>query len=80
MMTEDRNPPNAVDMEETDVRDAKKARRSRSSLQTPLETYLREINETKLLTADDEKNLAKAIAEGDVQHTTAWSARTCVWS
>jgi RNA polymerase primary sigma factor len=67
MMTEDRNPPNAVDMEETDVRDAKKARRSRSSLQTPLETYLREINETKLLTADDEKNLAKAIAEGDVR-------------
>ncbi len=34
--------------------------------QSPLETYLREINETKLLTADDEKMLARAIAEGDV--------------
>ncbi len=35
--------------------------------QSPLETYLREINETKLLTADDEKMLARAIALGDVQ-------------
>ena len=37
-----------------------------SSVQTPLETYLREINETALLTADDEQELASAIAEGDV--------------
>ncbi len=37
-----------------------------STLQTPLETYLREINETRLLTADEEKMLARLIAKGDV--------------
>ena len=37
------------------------------AVQTPLETYLREINETALLTADDEKELAGRIAEGDVE-------------
>ncbi len=37
------------------------------SLQTPLETYLREINETALLTAKDERELAGLIASGDVQ-------------
>lgn len=41
--------------------------RGSSSVQTPLETYLREINETALLTADDEKELANRIADGDVQ-------------
>lgn len=35
--------------------------------QSPLETYLREINETTLLTAKDERDLAKLIAEGDVR-------------
>lgn len=40
---------------------------SSSSLQSPLETYLREINEAKLLTADDEKELAHRIAQGDVR-------------
>ncbi len=39
---------------------------SSKSVQTPLETYLREINETALLSADDEKELARAIAQGDV--------------
>ncbi len=34
-------------------------------VQSPLETYLREINETALLTADQEKELARAIAVGD---------------
>jgi RNA polymerase primary sigma factor len=43
-----------------------KSRRS-ASVQTPLETYLREINETALLTAADEKELARRIADGDVQ-------------
>lgn len=38
-----------------------------ASVQTPLETYLREINETALLTADEEKELARAIAVGDVR-------------
>src|ERR671936_806986 len=41
-------------------------RRTRSSsVQSPLETYLREINETPLLTADEEKDLAYRIEEGD---------------
>jgi len=37
------------------------------SLQTPLETYLREINETSLLSAADERELAGGIAAGNVQ-------------
>ena len=40
-------------------------RQPAAAVQTPLETYLREINETGLLTADDEKRLARAIAAGD---------------
>ena len=35
------------------------------SVQSPLETYLREINETPLLNADDEKALAYLIRKGD---------------
>src|ERR1700677_2458618 len=35
------------------------------SVQSPLETYLREINETALLNADEEKVLARKIEEGD---------------
>ncbi len=46
---------------------ARKRTRSVSNLQTPLETYLKEINETSLLTAKDEKDLARLIAEGDVR-------------
>ncbi len=37
------------------------------NVQSPLETYLREINETALLTADEEKELARAIGEGDTE-------------
>ena len=53
---------------ENELSDLKKARKTRteSALQSPLETYLREINETRLLTADEEKELARAIAKGDV--------------
>jgi RNA polymerase primary sigma factor len=36
-----------------------------SAVQNPLETYLRDINETSLLTADEEKRLAEAIGRGD---------------
>jgi RNA polymerase primary sigma factor len=36
------------------------------SAQSPLETYLREINETALLSAEEEHELAELIAEGDV--------------
>src|SRR5437764_2702760 len=36
-----------------------------ASVQSPLETYLREINETALLSADEEKNLAHRIEDGN---------------
>ena len=39
--------------------------RRRSNVQSPLETYLREINETALLTADEEKMLSRRIENGD---------------
>jgi RNA polymerase primary sigma factor len=39
--------------------------RSGSRVQTPLETYLREINETALLSAQEEKDLSRAISAGD---------------
>ena len=53
---------------ENELSDLKKARKKKgSNLQSPLETYLREINETNLLTADEEKELARAIAVGDVR-------------
>ena len=40
-------------------------RRISRSVQSPLETYLREINETALLTADEEKELSNRISDGD---------------
>ena len=43
----------------------KTRRRQPSSVQSPLETYLREINETALLSADDEHELAIAIGNGN---------------
>ncbi len=42
-------------------------RPSISAVQSPLETYLREINETPLLSPEDEQDLAIAIGEGSVQ-------------
>lgn len=42
-------------------------RHRRDTVQSPLETYLREINEVALLTADEEKALAHRIADGDDQ-------------
>ena len=42
-------------------------RRPGSFVQSPLETYLREINETSLLSADDEHELAQAIGNGDIR-------------
>ena len=63
LMSDDIDPP-----VEPELSDLKRARRKKteSSLQTPLETYLREINETNLLSAQEEKDLARAIATGDV--------------
>ena len=49
------------------VRESSKKKIGSASVQTPLETYLREINETALLTADDEKELANLIADGDTR-------------
>jgi RNA polymerase primary sigma factor len=42
-------------------------RRRTPAVQNPLETYLREINETKLLTAEDERYLSNRISAGDQQ-------------
>ena len=42
-------------------------RRPSAAVQTPLETYLREINETALLSAQDEQELADAIGHGDTR-------------
>ncbi|MCA8995879.1 MAG: sigma-70 family RNA polymerase sigma factor [Planctomycetaceae bacterium] len=44
----------------------KTPRRRSSAVQNPLETYLREINETPLLTADEEKELSNRISAGDM--------------
>lgn len=44
----------------------KTKRKASSAVQTPLETYLREINETALLSAKEEKELATSIGEGDL--------------
>jgi len=41
------------------------SRRRSSAVQNPLETYLKEINETALLTADEEKSLSRKIHAGD---------------
>jgi RNA polymerase primary sigma factor len=46
---------------------SRSTKRNSPSPQTPLETYLREINETALLSARDEQELAGGIAAGDVR-------------
>jgi len=45
----------------------KTRRKGTAAVQSPLETYLREINETALLSPDDEHVLAIRIGEGDVE-------------
>ncbi len=45
---------------------AKTRRKASAAVQSPLETYLREINETSLLNANDEHELAIRIGEGDL--------------
>ncbi len=61
-------PDDFVDEELEDVRRGRRRRKSDdSSPQTPLETYLREINETALLTAEEEQELAERISRGDVE-------------
>jgi RNA polymerase primary sigma factor len=46
---------------------ARTRRKPGAAVQSPLETYLREINETSLLSAADEQELADLIAQGDAQ-------------
>jgi len=60
-------PPPSEEEELAAVRRSCRRGKSGSSLQTPLETYLREINETRLLSAAEEQMLAGKIAEGDVE-------------
>ena len=57
----------ADEREEFDTEIGFSRSRAESSLQTPLETYLREINETSLLSADEEQQLATQIGQGDVR-------------
>jgi RNA polymerase primary sigma factor len=45
----------------------RRTRRADAAPQSPLETYLREINETPLLSAAEEQQLADRIADGDVR-------------
>jgi RNA polymerase primary sigma factor len=56
---------NSDDAQLEDLKLARRRTRDTSQPQSPLETYLREINETALLTADQEKELARRIAVGD---------------
>jgi RNA polymerase primary sigma factor len=60
-------PPEFNEDEHEQIPAARRGRRTISSLQTPLETYLREINETALLSAQEEQDLADQIAEGNVR-------------
>ncbi len=64
--------PYLNDVEDSQDEDLKLLSRRKSTKdgaqpQSPLETYLREINEMKLLTAEDEQMLARLIAQGDAQ-------------
>jgi len=52
-------------MPKLDNPDSKTRRRVSTAVQNPLETYLREINETALLTADQEKELSHRINDGE---------------
>jgi RNA polymerase primary sigma factor len=65
-----RSGPYLDDVEEPQDEEIASISRRRSpkdgaQLQSPLETYLREINETKLLSAEEEQSLARLIAIGD---------------
>jgi RNA polymerase primary sigma factor len=55
------------EIDPSDQLPARRGRKGASSVQTPLETYLREINETALLSAADEQYLAAQIAQGSAE-------------
>jgi RNA polymerase primary sigma factor len=52
---------------EEELRISRRKVKDTTTAQSPLETYLREINETALLTAKEERELAKLIEQGDVR-------------
>ncbi len=57
-----------VTNEQEDLRASRRKRTTEDGApQSPLETYLREINETPLLSAKEERELAKRIGDGDAQ-------------
>ncbi|HAC92594.1 MAG TPA: RNA polymerase subunit sigma [Planctomycetaceae bacterium] len=59
---------NYDDQDIASVRSSSRSSKAKGpAAQSPLETYLREINETSLLTAEQERDLAKRIAQGDAQ-------------
>jgi RNA polymerase primary sigma factor len=53
--------------EEVKLLSNRRRRTEGDQLQSPLETYLREINETKLLTAEEEQSLARRVGNGDAE-------------
>lgn len=53
--------------EEVKLLSNRRRRTEGDQLQSPLETYLREINETKLLTAEEEQSLARRVGKGDAE-------------
>ena len=55
-------------------------RRTLTAVQSPLETYLREINETALLSASEEKELSYGIEQGIRSAATGWCGPICGWS
>lgn len=60
-------PSSSTPRKKPSIAPSQKPARKAPSLQSPLETYLREINETALLSAADEQQLAAAIGNGDVR-------------
>ena len=72
-------PPEFSEDDHEQISTPRRGRRTASSLQTPLETYLREINETSLLSAQEEQELADRIGEGDVRARDRMVRATCDW-
>lgn len=60
---------NAEDTVDEDIRvlNKRRVKLEGDHLQSPLETYLREINETRLLTAEEEQSLARLVGKGDAE-------------
>ncbi len=66
-MSESYEDPNSAIAELQEARVSLRRRKGDGAPQSPLETYLREINETPLLSAKEEQELAAGIANGDVR-------------